>query len=210
MKKILIIGNGAHSLVIKSELEKIKNLKISGFIQINDTIHQNLKIKNFGQINNVSPDLLRRYYLLTAVGNNNLRQKIVKKLEKKCNKLKWFSFFSKKTTISEKFKIGKGSVILSNCFIGINVKINDHCIINSSCSIDHDSVFENFSSCGPGVVTGGNVKLKENSFVGIGSTVKNNIVIGKNSYIGGHSFVNKNTEHNTLYYGVPIKKIKKL
>ena len=46
MKKILIVGNGAHSLVIYSELKKIKSLKIAGFIQINNTIHENLKLKN--------------------------------------------------------------------------------------------------------------------------------------------------------------------
>ena len=210
MKKILIVGNGAHSLVIYSELKKIKSLKIAGFIQINNTIHENLKLKNFGQIDNVSSNLLKKNYLITAIGDNKLRQKIVKKLEKKGEKLKWFSFCSKTATVSEKFKIGKGSVILSNCFIGINVKVKDHCIVNSSCSIDHDSIFENFSSCGPGVVTGGNVKLRENSFVGIGSTIKNNIVIGKNAYVGGHSFVNKSTKDRALYYGVPIKKIKNL
>ena len=52
-------------------------------------------------------------------------------------------------------------------------------------------------------MTGGNVKLRENSFVGIGSTIKNNIVIGKNAYVGGHSFVNKVQKIELYIMGYP-------
>ena len=93
--------------------------------------------------------------------------------------------------------------------INNHTKIGKHCLINTSSSIDHDNYFDDFSSCGPGVVTGGNVIVGNSSYIGIGSTVKNGVIIGKNTLIGGHSFVNKNCKDNTIYYGVPIKKIKK-
>ena len=81
--------------------------------------------------------------------------------------------------------------------------------INTSTSIDHDNHFEDFSSCGPGVITGGNVNLGELSHIGIGAVVKNNIKIGQNTVVGGNSFVNKNCVNNHFFYGTPIKKVKK-
>ena len=98
---------------------------------------------------------------------------------------------------------------MSGVVINTQTVIGEHCIINTSSSIDHDNKFKNFSSCGPGVVTGGNVTVGECSFLGIGSVVKHDIKIGKNSVVGGSSFVNKNCYDNYIYYGIPVKKIRK-
>ena len=100
-------------------------------------------------------------------------------------------------------------MILSGTVVRNDVKIGKHCLLNSKCSIDHNSVISDFASCGPGVVGGGNIFLGKSSFVGIGCTIRNSIKIKDNVYIGAHSYVNKNCEKGYLYYGNPIKKIKK-
>ena len=87
--------------------------------------------------------------------------------------------------------------------------IGKHCLISTSSSIDHDNYFHDFSSAGPGVVTGGNVLVGKNSYLGIGSVIKHQIKIGDNTVIGGNSFVNKNCLDNSIYYGVPAKRIRK-
>ena len=106
-------------------------------------------------------------------------------------------------------KIGDGSLIMPGVIINTGTIIGNHCIINTSASIDHDNHFKHFSSCGPGVITGGNVNVGNLSHVSIGSVIKNNINIGNNTVIGGNSFVNKNCKNNYFFYGTPIKKIKK-
>ena len=68
---------------------------------------------------------------------------------------------------------------MPGCVINNGVLIGDHCIINTSSSIDHDNIFCDFSSCGPGIISGGNVVIKERSHVGIGTVIKNNITIKK-------------------------------
>ena len=77
---------------------------------------------------------------------------------------------------------------------------------------ENDNLFENFSSTGPKVVTGGNVKIGSFSHIGIGSVVKNNILIKENVICGGKSYVNKNCKKNSIYYGIPskFKKLRKL
>ena len=86
---------------------------------------------------------------------------------------------------------------MSGVTINTQTKIGKHCIINTSSSIDHNNNFKNFSSCGPGVITGGNVNVGENSYIGIGATIKNGIKIGKNTIIGGNSYVNKKAKNDT-------------
>ena len=81
-------------------------------------------------------------------------------------------------------------------------------MINTSSSIDHDNIFENYSSTGPNVTTGGNVELGQCSHLGIGSTVKHQISIGDNTIIGAQSMVLKNCNKNSVYYGIPAKKIR--
>jgi acetyltransferase EpsM len=98
---------------------------------------------------------------------------------------------------------------MSGVIINTGTLIGNHCIINTSSSIDHDNIFKNFSSCGPGVTTGGNVTVGDNSYIGIGSVIKHSIKVGSNIVVGGNAFVNKDCSNNYIYYGVPIKKIRK-
>ena len=56
-------------------------------------------------------------------------------------------------------KIGDGSLVMPGCIINNDANIKEHCIINTGSILEHDNKFENFSSCGPGVITGGNVFL---------------------------------------------------
>ena len=220
-KKIVIFGSGGHSKVVFSEIIKLKKYIILGFID--DLQHKRKKIitfrnktyYNLGKIedliksNKDKKKSKNNFYGIIGIGSNNIRNKIVNKVSKIDKLFKWESIISKDCILNGDVKIDEGSLVLSGVIINTQSKIGKHCIINTSSSIDHDNHFKNFSSCGPGVITGGNISIGEKSHLGIGSVVKNGIKIGKNTIIGGNSFVNKGCPDNSLYYGVPIKKIKR-
>ena len=111
--------------------------------------------------------------------------------------------------MNKNVKIGKGTIVMPGCVLNQGVKIGNHCIINTSSSIDHYNIFLDFSSCGPGVISGGNVVVGKRSHIGIGSVIKNNVKIKNDTVIGGKSYLNKNCEALNIYYGNPAKKIKK-
>ena len=90
--------------------------------------------------------------------------------------------------------------------INVNAKIGSHCLINTGSIIEHDNIFEDFSSTGPGVNLGGNVKIGKKSFIGIGANIKHKITIGNNVVVGANSYVNKNCSSNSTYIGSPAKK----
>ena len=68
-------------------------------------------------------------------------------------------------------------MVLSGTIICADTVLKNHVCINTGSSIDHDNLLNNFSSTGPRVTTGGNVKIGELSSIGIGATVKQNILI---------------------------------
>lgn len=216
-KNIVIFGSGAHSKVIFSEIMKIKKYNFLGFVD--DFSHKGKKIitykkksfLNLGTTKDFIKNNRRKGKLcgIIGVGFNHLRKKIVNELFKLDKTFIWESIISKDCIVNGNIIIGEGSLIMSGAIINTETTIGNHCIINTSSSIDHDNNFKDFSSCGPGVVTGGNVTLGEDSYLGIGCVVNHGIKIGKNTVIGGNSFVNKKCSDNSLYYGVPAKQIRK-
>jgi sugar O-acyltransferase (sialic acid O-acetyltransferase NeuD family) len=217
-KNIVIFGSEAHSKVIFSEIIKIKKYNFLGFVD--DFSQKGKKIItykkkpffNLGKIGDVinNNGAGGKLYGIIGVGFSYIRKKIVNEVFKLDKTFKWETVISKNCILNGNINIGKGSLIMSGVVINTETTIGNHCIINTSSSIDHDNYFKDFSSCGPGVVTGGNVTLGENSYLGIGSIVKHGVKIGKNTVIGGNSFVNKNCSDNFLYFGLPVKKIRKI
>jgi len=214
---IVVFGSGVHSKVIFSEIIQIKKYNFLGFVD--DFSQKGKKIitykkKSFFNLGKIK-DVIKnnggggKLYGIIGVGFNHIRKKIVNEVFKLDKTFKWETVISKNCILNGNINIGKGSLIMSGVVINTDTTIGNHCIINTSSSIDHDNYFKDFSSCGPGVVTGGNVTLGENSYLGIGSIVKHGVQIGKNTVIGGNSFVNKKCLDNFLYFGIPVKQIRK-
>ena len=212
-KKIIIFGSSYHSKVVLNELLNFKNYKIIGFCdekkKPKTIIDKELSLINLGGAKSILKNIDTNTYGIIGIGENSIRKKIVDQCKKINNKFPWIKLISKHAHISKNVSIGDGSLIVAGTTINNNTSIGKHCLINTSSSVDHDCNLKDYSSLGPGVTMGGNVNLGKLSFVGIGSTVKHKINIKENSVIGGHSYVNKDCKKNYLYFGVPIKKIKK-
>ena len=211
MNSIVIFGCGGHAKVVFSEIIKLKKYKIIGFIGKSNKKKIILKYNkknyyNIGTLNVLKK--IKKVCGIIGIGDNYLRKKISKEVNLKYKKFNWVSIISKDSIINSNVKIGLGTLIVSKTVINNGTKIGSHCLINTSSSIDHDNTFEDFSSTGPSVTTGGNVKVYQLSHLGIGAVIKNKIKIGSNTIIGGKSFVNKDCLKNSVYFGIPAKRKK--
>ncbi len=213
MVNIVIFGSGDHAKIVFSEIIKLKKYKILGFVDnfkkkgIPVIKYFNKNYYTIGHIKNVVREK-NNFRGIIASGLNYRREKIYNDIVKLDKKFKFEKIISKNTIIDSSVHVGDGTLIVSGTVINYGTKIGNHCIINSSCSIDHDNNLDDFSSVGPGVITGGNVKLGKNSFIGIGSVVIHNVKINDETVIGAKSLVNKDCKKNSLYYGSPIKRIR--
>ncbi len=199
-KKLLIIGKGHHSFLINSDKYFTKKYSSIHCIEVN------IKKKSSEKLTNID---IKKSELLIAIGNNYLREKISILLQKKFKTIKWATYIAKSSNIKNKVKVFPGSMIMENVLLNNNVTIGKHVLINSGSIIEHDNRFEDYSSCGPGIVTGGEVKVGKKSFIGLGARIKDKIEIKQNSIIGLGSVVISNCKANSIYIGSPAKLKKK-
>lgn len=96
---------------------------------------------------------------------------------------------------------------MQGAIINNNVKIGKHCIINTGTIVDHDCQIEDYSNLCPRVTICGNVRIGKNTFIGSGLTVINDITININCNIYAMSLITKDCEQNSVYAGIPGKKI---
>ena len=204
MKKFIIIGSGDHANVIANEL--ILKKQFLGFIDLNKSkVPNQLKRYYLGNINILRDKKYKNLPIIIGIGRGDLRKKIVKELQLKKININWGKYLSSDAKIMPNVIIDEGSVVLKGCIINNNTIVGKHCHFNTGSLIDHGNIFKNYSGTGPGVKTGGNVIVGNESFVGLGSLIKNNISITSNVIIGIGSVVVKNIKKTGIYFGVPAK-----
>ena len=204
-KKIIIIGSGGHSNIAIQEIYKINKFNIIGFIDEKKKFQNDKKI--LGNIKFLEDKLNnKKVNLFCAIGDQKVRKRIVKRLNKSKIKITWIKIISKESIVYKNVKIDEGSLIISGAVVNINSVIGKHCIINTNSSIDHDCIIKDFVNISPGVSVGGTTKIDSDCFLGIGASIKEKIHIKSNVVIGANSFVNKNCLKNSKYLGIPAKK----
>ena len=128
------------------------------------------------------------------------------------NKAQW-----KNKKNSGKIKIGNKNIFFEYANIHLPTTLkkitfigNNNYIMNST-TIDHDCYLENNITLSSNVVLGGNVYIMEYANLGIKTIVHQNQVIGSHSMVGMGSLITRNKKiiPGYVYYGKPIKKIKK-
>ena len=208
-KKIAIFGAGGHATVVTNEINKLKDYEIVAYFVSdlhNLDINCNYK-KKMLQINkkNLLNLVKNSVSGIIAIGNNILRKKIVDNSRLISRSFKWEKIISKDSVVSSTVTVGDGTIIMSGCIVNPYSKIKNHCLINTGSIIEHENIFEDYSSVGPGVITGGNVKVGKFSHLGMGSVVLEKINVKNNVLIGANSFVNKDCLANKIYYGSPLR-----
>jgi sugar O-acyltransferase (sialic acid O-acetyltransferase NeuD family) len=208
MKKLVIIGDGDQSRIIQNILLHSKEFKLCYFIKLSKS--KRTKDKLMPKVNKINLDqfLLKKktnYYFICSIANNYSRFSFVKMFDQKFKNIKWAKLISKFSKVSKYTKIGAGSVICDNTFIGPETIIGNHCFINNNSKIEHHNHFDDYTSVGPAVKTGGNVILKKFSYIGLNAVIKNNIEVKENTVVGANSLILKNCKKNSTYFGNPAK-----
>lgn len=113
--------------------------------------------------------------------------------------------------IGDRSSIWFGAVIrgdVNSIRIGKNVNVQDNAVIHTLYQKSVAIIGDNVSIAHNAVVHG--AKLEDNCLIGIGSVILDGAVVGEGSIIAANSVVLSNTkvEPNSVYAGVPAKKVK--
>lgn len=147
----------------------------------------------------------KEYKVLVAVGDSQLRKKIVDSLP---SQTKFFTFIHPTALIMDSnIKIGKGSFIGAYSILTTNITLGAHALLNRAIHIAHDCIIGDYFSAMPGSVISGNVNIGNQVYLGTNSSIKQKLNICSDSIIGlGSGVINSITRPGT-YGGVPAKLI---
>ena len=204
-EKIFVIGAGGHAEVVIDAILS-SSLQVYGIFDDNKSlIGKNIfQIPILGKIEKVMEITDGKF--IVAIGDNEIRMKIVKNLGFSDDK--FYTVVHPSAVIGKNVEIGAGTMVLGGVVINTGTSIGRHCIINTSSSIDHHNKISDFVHITPGTHTGGNVGIKEGTLVGIGTSVIPGIKIGKWSIIGAGTVVIEEIPDYATVVGVPGRVIK--
>jgi acetyltransferase EpsM len=206
-KSYSIVGAGSHGMVV-CDLLQDSNYTVSGFFDDNEKLCKDslLGFQVLGTCNDLKQINKENNVTIIAVGHNQIREKIEKKLN---GFIKFGILIHRSATVSKTAKIGEGSMILSQVHVGTLAKVGKHVIINNGTVVEHECIIEDYVSISPGCQMAGGVTIKKGTFVSVGVTINPGVVVGKNCIIGSGSTVISDIPDNSLVYGTPGKIIRK-
>jgi sugar O-acyltransferase (sialic acid O-acetyltransferase NeuD family) len=207
MSRLVIIGAGGHGRVVADCAQILGNY--DDIVFLDDCFNKrttNAHWKIIGRVDMWSELTDSDFFI--AFGNNKLREKTIKKLQQVNVNL--VSLIHPSAVISPRASIGKGVVVCANAVINVGTHISDGCIINTSATVDHDCELQSYVHISPGVNIAGGVTIEALSWLGIGSTVIECLTLAENTQIGAGAVVTQSTQANSLYLGVPAKRIRSL
>jgi len=194
MKKALI-GAGGFATEVKSQMGDINMLSF-----IDDQYY--IGEKNTLPLSQFNSN---EYKVVIAIGDPQVRKKIVDKLPKET---KYFTFIHSSVMIFDNVEIGEGSIICPSVIITTNCKIGKHSHLNINTTIGHNNILGDYFTTAPGVNISGNNKIGECVYFGTNSCTKQKIDICDNTIIGLNSGVTKNIHKPGVYIGTPSRWLK--
>ena len=194
-KRIYIYGASGHGLVVA---DVAKSCGYEDIVFLDDD-----NSKGFLTFDDIKEN--RDYHIAFGIGNNQIREKLYKKVKEN-------GFFTPilihpSSIISPSARIEEGTVVMPNVVVNAKAYIGKCVILNSSCVVEHESIIGDFVHISPKVSIAGNVKIGDFTHIGIGSSIIQCLEIGKNSIIGAGSVVVKNIPDFKKAYGNPCKEI---
>jgi sugar O-acyltransferase (sialic acid O-acetyltransferase NeuD family) len=119
----------------------------------------------------------------------------------------FISYVSSKATTWPDLNIGENCFIFEDNTIQPYVTIGDNCVLWSGNHIGHHSTIGNHVFITSHVVISGCCTIKDNSFFGVNSTVRDETIVEEYSLIGMGCILTKDTEPGDIWFGAkPFKK----
>lgn len=140
-----------------------------------------------------------------SIGVNATRRKVAGLLE---GKLRFATAIHAHARISQRARVGEGTVIMSGATVNADTVIGKHCIINTSASIDHDCVLGDYVHVSPNATLSGDVHIGEGTHFGGGAVAIQGIRIGKWCTIGAGAVVIRDIPDHATAVGNPARVIK--
>ena len=202
--KLIIIGASGHGKVVADIAIKMNKWQNITFLDDDESIKTSMGLEVIGKKADAFTYKEEADFFV-AIGNNAVRERVKENLIEEG--LNVVSLIHPSAVIGTDVEIGIGTVVMAGVIINSSSRIGKGCIINTSSSLDHDNVIEDYVHISPGVRSAGSVGIGKGTWLGIGSVVSNNVNICSGCKVGAGAVVVKDITEPGTYVGVPVRKI---
>ncbi|ERM83975.1 hypothetical protein P872_01560 [Rhodonellum psychrophilum GCM71 = DSM 17998] len=206
IKDVIIIGTGGHSAELDDYIyfdnEKrgsINKLHVKGFLDDDVSKYHAYKLSApfLGTISAHKVD--HKCCYLIGIANLQFRKSIIERFL--IEGAEFISFVHPDAYISRSAKIGIGVVIAPNVTLGPNTEIGDFTMVNSRCSIGHDSKVGKYNFLSPNVCLSGNTIVGDENMFGINAATIPAIEIGnRNKIMAGMTISQSVKDDEVVFY----------
>lgn len=169
MQKIALIGGGGHARVIINLLhacnQEQPQYELVGIYDDSEAT-EILGLPRLGTLADLASHD-QTVQLLTALGNNGLREKIATTY----SQLTFATLIHPTAIIKSDVHFGEGTVVMAGCIIQANTTIGNHCIINTGAILDHDVRIGHYSHIAQRVTLTGGVQIGTSCLLNAGTIV---------------------------------------
>jgi sugar O-acyltransferase (sialic acid O-acetyltransferase NeuD family) len=202
--KLIIIGASGHGKVVADIAIKMNKWQSIVFLDDDQAIKISIGLEVIGKTADAFTYKDEADFFV-AIGNNAVREKVQEKLIEEG--LNVVSLIHPSAVVGIDVEIEIGTVVMAAVVINSSTRIGKGCIINTSSSLDHDNVIEDYVHISPGASLAGKVKVGKGSWLGIGSIVSNNVNICSGCKVGAGAVVVKDITEPGTYVGVPVGRV---
>ncbi|MGX9984906.1 acetyltransferase [Soonwooa purpurea] len=205
MTQNVIIGYSGHAFVVL-EAANQSGCPITSYCERRKSVFNPYDIEYLGDESNIDFNWEKVDSFVLGIGDNKIRRKVAALILSKNKAI--LNIIHPSAIISNTAKFRHGIFISAKVTVNALASIDNFCILNTGCIIEHECKVGEAVHIAPGAILAGNVSVGENTFVGAGSVVRQGIKIGKNVVIGAGSVVVKDIPDGGVWVGNPAKQIK--
>lgn len=146
--------------------------------------------------------------VVIGFSNPKQKQRLYQRLTDAGHKL-YATLIHPSTWISNRVKIGNGSVIYPGVHLDVDIELGRFCLINKLATIGHDTSLGAFTTISPGVNVGGYNQIGEGVEFGINSCTLQHLNVGKWAMIGAGAVIIRDVPEGAVMVGNPGKELKR-
>ena len=206
-QKIMLVGGGGHCASCIEVLESTGTWEIAGIIDMPEKIGQTL----LGYpILGADVDLARlvtayRFALLTIgqLKSATSRQRLACML----GETGFISpvVIASSSHVSRYAELGNGTIAMHRSFVNAGAIVDQHCILNTACIIEHNAVMGKFCHISTGATVNGDCVIGDRCLVGSSAVIRNGIHIGNDTIVGAGAVVVNDLIEPGVYVGNPAR-----